>query len=73
MVRALGAAPIRALIVEDNRDICDNIAAYLEKCGYILDFAYKVNRDPSTFVITVRGSKIIKDVKITLYKTLPVQ
>jgi len=38
-----------------------------------LDFAYKVNRDPSTFVITVRGSKIIKDVEITLYKTLPVQ
>lgn len=40
MVHALGAAPIRALIVEDNRDICENIAAYLEKHGYILDFAY---------------------------------
>lgn len=40
MVQALGAAPIRALIVEDNRDICENIAAYLEKHGYILDFAY---------------------------------
>lgn len=40
MVRALDAAPIRALIVEDNRDICGNIATYLEKCGYILDFAY---------------------------------
>jgi DNA-binding response OmpR family regulator len=40
MVNALGAAPIRALIVEDNRDICENIAAYLEKHGYILDFAY---------------------------------
>jgi DNA-binding response OmpR family regulator len=38
--RALGAAPIRALIVEDNRDICANIATYLEKCGYVLDFAY---------------------------------
>ena len=38
-----------------------------------LDFAYKVNRDPSTFVITVRGSKIIRDVEITLYKTLPAQ
>lgn len=37
---ALGAAPIRALIVEDNRDICANMAAYLEKCGYIMDFAY---------------------------------
>ena len=40
MVNALGAAPIRALIVEDNRDICENIAAYLEKYRYILDFAY---------------------------------
>jgi DNA-binding response OmpR family regulator len=40
MPHALGAAPIRALIVEDNRDICANIAAYLEKQGYILDFAY---------------------------------
>ena len=40
MVSAIGAAPIRALIVEDNRDICANIAAYLEKHGYILDFAY---------------------------------
>ena len=50
MVHALGAAPIRVLIVEDNRDICGNIAAYLEKQGfekqgfgkqdYVLDFAY---------------------------------
>lgn len=40
MARALGAAPIRALIVEDNRDICANIATYLEKCNYILDFAH---------------------------------
>lgn len=40
MVHALGAVPIRALIVEDNRDICENIAAYLEKQGYVLDFAY---------------------------------
>lgn len=40
MVPALGGAPIRALIVEDNRDICANIAAYLERHGYILDFAY---------------------------------
>jgi DNA-binding response OmpR family regulator len=40
MVQNLGAAPIRALIVEDNRDICANIAAYLEKHSYILDFAY---------------------------------
>ena len=36
-----------------------------------LDFAYKVSRDPSTFVITVRGSRVIKDVEITLYKDLP--
>lgn len=40
MKHALGAAPIRALIVEDNRDICGNIAAYLEKHSYVLDFAY---------------------------------
>ena len=38
-----------------------------------LDFVYKVNRDPSTFVITVRGSKIIKDIEITLYKSLPTE
>ncbi|MRJ45757.1 response regulator transcription factor [Idiomarina loihiensis] len=31
---------MRVLIVEDNRDICGNIAAYLEKHRYILDFAY---------------------------------
>jgi len=40
MARALDAAPIRALIVEDNRDICGNIAKYLEKLGYVLDFAH---------------------------------
>ncbi|MDF3126136.1 response regulator transcription factor [Rheinheimera sp. 1928-s] len=31
---------MRVLIVEDNRDICANIAAYLENHSYILDFAY---------------------------------
>lgn len=36
-----------------------------------LDFAFKVNREPSTFIITVKGSKAIKDVEITLYKSLP--
>jgi DNA-binding response OmpR family regulator len=40
MVNALGQVSIRALIVEDNRDISANIAAYLEKHGYLLDFAY---------------------------------
>lgn len=40
MVQMSGAAPVRALIVEDNRDICANIAGYLEKHSYILDFAY---------------------------------
>lgn len=40
MVRALDAAPIRVLIVEDNHDICANIAAYLEKHAYLMDFAY---------------------------------
>lgn len=40
MVHALGTVPIRVLIVEDNRDICENIAAYLEKYSYVMDFAY---------------------------------
>lgn len=40
MARVLDATPIRALIVEDNRDICGNIAMYLEKLGYVLDFAH---------------------------------
>lgn len=40
MVNALGAAAMRVLIVEDNRDICENIAEYLERHNYILDFAY---------------------------------
>ncbi|WP_198675713.1 response regulator transcription factor [Aliidiomarina sedimenti] len=31
---------MRALIVEDNRDICGNIAEYLERHNYVLDFAY---------------------------------
>ncbi|WP_198676546.1 response regulator transcription factor [Aliidiomarina soli] len=31
---------MRALIVEDNRDICGNIAEYLERHHYVLDFAY---------------------------------
>ncbi len=40
MVHALGAAPIRVLIVEDSRGICENIAAYLERYNYVMDFAY---------------------------------
>ena len=40
MLQPPGALPIRVLVVEDNRDICDNIAAYLEKHNFILDFAY---------------------------------
>ncbi len=40
MAGAVDATPIRALIVEDNRDICGNIATYLEKLGYVLDFAH---------------------------------
>ncbi len=40
MTQTHGDAAIRALIVEDNRDICENIAAYLEKHRFILDFAY---------------------------------
>ena len=40
MARVLDATPIRALIVEDHRDICGNIATYLEKLSYVLDFAH---------------------------------
>ena len=40
MVQALEVVPVRLLVVEDNRDICDNIAGYLEKHSYVLDFAY---------------------------------
>lgn len=40
MGNVLGAPPIRVLIVEDNRDICENIAEYLEKHSYVVDFAF---------------------------------
>lgn len=40
MGNVLGAAPVRVLIVEDNRDICENIAEYLEKYSYVVDFAF---------------------------------
>mgnify|MGYP003575123268 CR=1 FL=1 len=38
-----------------------------------LNFAYHANQGPSTFIITVRGSKAIKDLEITLYKNRPLQ
>lgn len=31
---------MRVLVVDDNRDICRNIADYLELSGHVLDFAY---------------------------------
>lgn len=31
---------MKVLVVEDNRDIAENIAEYLEPLGYVLDFAY---------------------------------
>ena len=40
MVQVAEVVPVRLLVVEDNRDICDNIAGYLEKHSYVLDFAY---------------------------------
>lgn len=40
MVHTQDAVHIRVLIVEDNRDICENIATYLEQHRYIVDFAY---------------------------------
>ena len=39
----------------------------------LLDFAFNVKPGPYTFVITVRGSSAIKDLEITLYRSLPVQ
>jgi len=38
-----------------------------------LDFAFNLKPGPSTFIITIRGSSAIKDVEITLYRSLPVQ
>jgi hypothetical protein len=38
-----------------------------------MDYAYNVSYGPSTFTVTVRGSRAIKDVEITLYKSLPVE
>jgi hypothetical protein len=38
-----------------------------------LEFAFHVNPGPSTFVITVRGSNAIKDMEITLYRSLPLE
>lgn len=44
---------MKVLIVEDSRDIAENIAEYLEPMGYVLDFAYdgkkglELARDPS--------------------------
>lgn len=40
MVNVPGTVSMRVLIVEDNRDICENIAAYFEKHNYVMDFAY---------------------------------
>jgi len=38
-----------------------------------LNFAFNMNQGPSTFVITVRGSSAIKDMEITLYRSLPIE
>ena len=38
-----------------------------------MDYAYGLSYGPSTFSVTVRGSRAIKDVEITLYKSLPVE
>ena len=38
-----------------------------------LDFAFNVNPGPATFIITVRGSKTIKDMEITLYRNSPLE
>ena len=38
-----------------------------------LNFAYHVNQCHSTFIITVRGSKAIKDIEISLERNIPVE
>ena len=38
-----------------------------------LNFAYHVKPGPSTFIITVRGSKAIKDMEISLERSIPVE
>ncbi len=39
-MRTPNKPPLRALVIEDNRDIAENIADYLEADGWVLDFAY---------------------------------
>jgi DNA-binding response OmpR family regulator len=63
MVLVLGAAPIRALIVEDNRDICANIATYFEKHSYILDFANN-GRSAMHLVLTNPFDVIVLDLML---------
>ena len=38
-----------------------------------LNFAYHINQGPSAFIITVRGSKAIKDIEISLERSIPVE
>ena len=59
-------------VIKSEMGTIRGIGLFPSGAGY-LDFVYKVNRDPYTFVITVRGSKIIKDIEITLYKSLPAE
>ncbi len=39
-MRTPNKPPMRALVIEDNRDIAENIADYLEAAEWVLDFAY---------------------------------
>ncbi|MCP4687718.1 MAG: response regulator transcription factor, partial [Desulfobacterales bacterium] len=39
-MRTSNNPPSRALVIEDNRDIAENIADYLEADEWVLDFAY---------------------------------
>ena len=38
-----------------------------------LNFAYNVKPGPNTFIITIRGTKVIKDFEITLYTLVPIE
>ena len=40
MMQTLGVGHIRTLVIEDNRDICENIGDYLDARGHIADYAH---------------------------------
>lgn len=64
MVHMLGAAPIRVLIIEDNRDNCGNIAANLDKHSDVMGFAYG-GMSAMHLALTNRFDIIVLDLLLT--------